>query len=275
MSGDMKTLLYKALAFIKRDFSIESGYQAAFVMGLVESIMLLVVLHFIGQLVAPRASASLSRYGSQYFPFALVGVAFARYFDLMLRMFSESIRNAQVTGCLEAMLCSQTGAVTVVMMSSLYSLISGALQLLLILLGGIVLFHVDLTHINIVATLVVLLVSVAIFVAFGVLSASAIVWLKKGDPITWALGGFGSILGGAYFPIDVMPSWMQKVSFLVPITYSLDALRLTMLKGASIMSVAKPTVTLAIIAAILLPASATIFTAAVRKGRREGTLTQY
>jgi hypothetical protein len=48
-----------------------------------------------------------------------------------------------------------------------------------------------------------------------------------------------------------------------------------MLKGASIMSVAKPTVTLAVIAAILLPASATIFAAAVRKGRREGTLTQY
>lgn len=271
----MKNLFYKALAFIKRDFSIESGYQAAFIMGLVESIMLLVVLHFIGQLIAPKASASLSRYGSHYFPFALVGVAFARYFDLMLRMFSESIRNAQVTGCLEAMLCSQTGAVTVVMMSSFYSLISGAVQLLLILLGGVVLFHVDLTHMNIAATLVVLLVSVAIFVAFGVLSASAIVWLKKGDPITWVLGGFGSILGGAYFPIDVMPVWMQKLSFVIPITYSLDALRRTMLNGDSIMTVAKPTLTLALIAVILLPVSAMIFTSAVRKGKREGTLTQY
>jgi ABC-2 type transport system permease protein len=72
-----------------------------------------------------------------------------------------------------------------------------------------------------------------------------------------------------------MPVWMQKLSFLIPITYSLDALRLTMLKGDSIMSVAKPTVTLAVIAAVLLPASATIFTAAVRKGKKEGTLTQY
>jgi ABC-2 type transport system permease protein len=271
----MRILFYKALAFIKRDFSIESGYQAAFIMGLVESIMLLVVLHFIGQLIAPRASASLSRYGSHYFPFALVGVAFARYFDLMLRMFSESIRNAQVTGCLEAMLCSQTGCITVVMMSSLYSLISGAVQLLLILLGGVLLFRVDLTQMNIAATLLVLLVSVAIFVAFGVLSASAIVWLKKGDPITWILGGFGSILGGAYFPIDVMPTWMQKLSFLVPITYSLDALRLTILRGGTIVSVAKPVGTLAVIAIVLLPVSATLFAAAVRRGRKEGTLMHY
>lgn len=271
----MKMLSHKALAFIKRDFCIESGYQAAFLMGLFEAIMLLVVFHFIGQLISPGASASLGKYGTKYFPFALVGVAFARYFDLMLRMFSESIRNAQVTGCLEAMLCSQTGCITVVLMSSLYSLISGAVQLLLIFVGGVLLFHVDLTQMNVTATILVLIVSVAIFVAFGVLSASAIVWLKKGDPITWVLGGFGSILGGAYFPIDVMPSWMQKVSFLVPITYSLDALRMTILKGGTIATVAKPVGTLAVMAAVLLPASVAIFAAAVRRGRKEGTLTQY
>ena len=109
----MKMLFHKALAFIKRDFCIESGYQAAFIMGLFEAIMLLVVFHFIGQLISPRASASLGKYGSAYFPFVLVGVAFARYFDLMLRMFSESIRNVQVTGCLEAMLCSRTGCITI------------------------------------------------------------------------------------------------------------------------------------------------------------------
>jgi ABC-2 type transport system permease protein len=271
----MRGLLYKAFAFVKRDFCIESGYQAAFVMGVVESIMLLVILHFVGQLVSPRASTSLSRYGTLYFPFVLVGVAFARYFDLMLRMFSESIRTAQVTGCLEAMLCGQTDCITIILMSSLYSLISGAVQLLLILLGGVLIFGVDLKQMNVPATFLVLLVSVAIFVAFGVLSAAAIVWLKKGDPITWILGGFGSILGGAYFPIDVMPVWMQKLSFLVPITYSLDALRLTMLRGGSIMSIARPMWTLAVMAVILLPASVAIFAAAVRKGRREGTLAQY
>lgn len=268
-------MLRKALAFIKRDFSIEAGYQAAFVMGLIESLMLLVILQFVGRLVLPDASDTLSRSGLHYFPFALVGVAFARYFDLMLRIFSESIRSVQVTGCLEAMLCSRTGCVTIVMLSSLYSLISGALQLVLILLGGVLLFGVDLHSINVPATLLVLLVSISIFVAFGVLSASAIVWLKKGDPITWVLGGLGSILGGAYFPIDVMPVWMQKLSLLIPVTYSLSALRQTMLKGASLAAVSRPVVVLAMVAAVMLPLSAAIFAATVKKGRREGTLAQY
>jgi ABC-2 type transport system permease protein len=271
----MMNLVRKAVAFIKRDFCIESGYQAAFIMGLVESLMLLVILHFVGRLIPSTSSGSLSRSGLLYFPFALVGVAFARYFDLMLRMFSESIRTAQVTGCLEAMLCSQTGCIPIVLFSSLYSLLSGAVQLLLILSGGVFLFGVDFSRMNLPATLLVLVLSISIFVAFGVLSASAIVWLKKGDPITWILGGLGSILGGAYFPIDVMPVWMQRVSSLIPITYSLNALRLTMLKGASLGAVAQPVITLAIVAVVILPVSAAIFSATVRRGRREGTLAQY
>ena len=214
----MRSLLYKSFAFIRRDFAIESGYRAAFVMGLIESLMLLVVFHFIGQLIAPNGSASLSRYGSGYFAFALIGVAFARYFDLTLRMFSDSIRTAQVTGCLEAMICTQTGCVPIILMSSLYSLISGGLQLLMILLGGVVLFGVDLSHMSVAPTLLVLVLSIAIFMAFGVLSASAIVWLKKGDPITWILGSFGSILGGAYFPVSVMPGWLQSIASRQPVT---------------------------------------------------------
>lgn len=271
----MHSLIRKAAAFIKRDFRIESGYQVSFIMGLFESLMLLVIFHFIGELISPRGSDALSRYGGRYFPFAIVGIAFARYFDLMLKMFSDSIRLAQVTGCLEAMLSSQTGCVTIVLMSSLYGLVAGAIQLLVILTGGFLLFGISLGHMNVPATLLVLLFSIANFVAFGVLSAAAIVWLKKGDPVTWILGGFGAIVGGAYFPISVMPVWMQKISFLVPISYSLDALRLTMLQGYSIAGVGKSLTVLAAIAIVLVPASLAIFTAAVRNGRREGSLMVY
>ena len=271
----MRVFLSKAGAFVRRDFRIESGYQAAFIMGLVESIMLLAVLHFIGRLVPVGASKGIGSYGRGYFPFALIGVAFARYFDLTLRMFSESIRTAQVTGCLEAMLSSQTGAVTVVTLSSLYSLISGAIQLVMILVGGVVLFRVDLRTMNVPATLLVLFFSIAIFMAFGILSASAIVWLKKGDPITWVLGGMSAILGGAYFPVDVMPAWMQKLSYIIPIRYSLDALRSTMLGGGNLVAVARQLEILLAMAVILVPASAAIFVAAVRNGRKEGTLMQY
>ena len=268
-------LLRKAWAFVVRDFRIESGYKTSFFMRLVESMMLLTLFYFLGELIAPHGNSTLGRYGNHYLPFAIIGVAFARYFDLTLRMFSESIRQAQVTGCLEAMLSSQTGCVPIVLMSSLYSLISGGVQLVLIMLVGGLFFHIDFSRINVPATILVFLFSIAIFVSFGVLSAALVVWLKKGDPVIWILGGFGSIMGGAYFPIEVMPPSLQKVSSLIPITYSLEALRMTMLKGYSVMMVAKPAGILVATSAVLLPSSIALFAAAVRKGRKEGTLMEY
>jgi ABC-2 type transport system permease protein len=269
----MISTLRKAWVFVVRDYRIESGYKASFLLRVLESMMILALFYFLSALIVPNGSPMLAKYGDHYLPFVIIGVAFARYFDLTLRMFSDSIRVAQVSGCLDAMLSSQTGCVPIVLMSSLYSLISGGVQLIIILAAGVA-FGIHF-GINIPATLVVFLLSILIFVSFGVLSAATVVWLKKGDPITWALSGAGAILGGAYFPIGVMPPWIQKISFVLPLTYSLDALRLTMLKGYSLAMVARPVVILTTMTALLLPASAVLFALAVRNGRKEGTLSEY
>jgi ABC-2 type transport system permease protein len=246
-----------------------------FFMTIVDSMMILIFFYFLSKLVAGGESRYLGRFGGNFLSFSVIGLAFARYFQLTLRMFSESIRTAQLSGCLEAMLSSQTDALTIVLMSSLYGLISGAAQPLLILLAGVLVMGVDLSHMNVLATLLVLAFSILTFVAFGVLSAATILCLKKGDPLAWILGGMGTMLGGAYFPIEVLPQWLRQVSFLIPITYSLEALRLTMLRGYTLEMVARPLLVLAVMAAILLPGSLALFAAMVRKGRIEGTLMQY
>ncbi len=271
----MALLIRKAAAFIRRDFQIESSYKMSFVMNAIDSLMVLIFFYFLNGLVSSGDSRFTARYGGNYLAFVVIGVAFARYFQLTLRMFSDSIRAAQLSGCLEAMLSSQTDSLTIVLMSSLYGLISGALQPLVIIAAGVLVMGVNLSHVNILSTILVLAFSLLTFVAFGVLSAATILWLKKGDPLAWILGGMGTMLGGAYFPIDILPAWVQKISFLIPITYSLDALRLTILKGYSIGMIVQPIVTLGLMAAILLPLSLAVFAAMVRKGRIEGTLTQY
>ena len=151
----MTSLLRKALAFIRRDFQIESSYKMSFVMNIVDSMMVLIFFYFLDQLVSRGESRFLARYGGNFLAFAVVGLAFARYFQLTLRMFSESIRTAQLSGCLEAMLSSQTDALTIVLMSSLYGLLSGAVQPLLILIAGGLIMGVDLSHMNVLATILV------------------------------------------------------------------------------------------------------------------------
>jgi ABC-2 type transport system permease protein len=96
----MTMLLRKAGAFIRRDFQIESSYKMNFVMGVIDSLIVLVFFYFLDKLVAEGGSSTLARYGGDYLSFVLIGLAFARFFQLTLKMFSDSIREAQVTGCL-------------------------------------------------------------------------------------------------------------------------------------------------------------------------------
>ena len=65
-------------------------------------------------------------------------------------------------------------------------------------------------------------------------------------------GRLGHNARGAFFPIDVLPVWLQHISFLIPITYSLDALRLTMLRGYSVQMAARPILTLSLMVIVLL-----------------------
>lgn len=268
-------LLRKSGAFIRRDFQIESSYKLNFVMGLIDSLLILVFFYFLDKLVDQGNSQNLAKYGGDYLSFALIGLAFTRYFQLTLKMFSDSIRQAQVTGCLEAMLSSQTDSLTIVLMSSLYGLISGTIQLVIILAVGTFFAGVDFSHLNVLSTTLVFSVSVLSFVAFGVLSASAILWLKKGDPFSWLLIGSGTMLGGAYFPVSLLPAWLQHISYLIPFTHSLEALRLTMLRNYTVEQVAQPLLILGVMSAILLPASLCLFAIVVRQGRKDGSLMQY
>jgi ABC-2 type transport system permease protein len=39
----------------------------------------------------------------------------------------------------------------------------------------------------------------------GIISAAFIMRFKKGNPVTWMVATASELLGGVYFPIDVLP----------------------------------------------------------------------
>ncbi|MBU0754348.1 MAG: ABC transporter permease, partial [Planctomycetes bacterium] len=173
------------------------------------------------------------------------------------------------------MLGSQTRPTTLVCLSALYGLFSTTVHLALIFAVAVVFFGFDISHAHVATALTVFFFSVITFIAFGILAATAIVQFKRGDPVTWLFTNLGVVLGGAYFPLEVMPGWLQRVSWFNPITHSLEALRLTLLKGYSFAQVAEPLWFLAGTGIVLLPLSLALFSWSVRKGRKDGTLMQY
>jgi ABC-2 type transport system permease protein len=267
--------LTKARIFLKKDFVIESSYKLNFLMTLLNSVIPVVSFFFIAKLVSGSQALSLEKYGGNYFAFALIGIAFTRFFQLAVETFSGSIKRAQMAGCLEAILSSQTDAKTVVLLSSVYSFLAAGIQLIFMFLIAVLFFDFSFGNTNVPAALVSLAVSMVIFVSLGIFSAAGTVVFKQGEPIGWLFGAISAFIGGAMFPVGIMPLWLQYIAMIFPITYALDAIRLSVLQGYSIAMLQSELLIMAGMSLVLFPLSLKTFEWAVEKGKRDGTLMQY
>lgn len=271
----MYVSLWKIAAFIKRDFLVESSYKAAFVLQMVSTVLPLFSFYFIGKLVDSDEDSSLHQYGGDYFEFVLIGVGLASYLLSTLRTFGNIVRRAQTSGVLEVTLSTRTSPQSIILYSSCYTVLAALVQLLFLFAVGWIVFRVDYSRADALSVLVTLLLSMASSVALGILSATAIVMLKKGDPIEFVTVAATSVLAGTYFPVDLLPDSLEAVSQILPITHALEAMRLAMFKGQNIVELWYPLCILAVITAVLLPSSLYSFAWAVERGRRDGSLGRY
>lgn len=269
------SFIEKSLAFLWRDFINEASYKFAFFLQLVGILVSMITYFFLSKLLGDIGVSYLKPYGGNYFSFILIGVAFFSYLRISIDGISKSIREGQMLGTLEALLVTQTGIPTIIISSSLYSFIFASFKVAVYLLLGVFVFGVNMGNANFAGALLILFLTIISFSSFGILSASFVMVLKRGDPISSIFTSVSGILGGLYYPVSILPGWLQKLSYLLPVTYSLEGMRLALLQGYSIRALLPNIVALILFSIIMLPLSIFIFGYAVKRAKIDGTLTQY
>ncbi len=264
-----------ASAFLKRDLSLSLSYRLSFLLQLVGILFSVSTFYFLSELFGKALLPQLAQYGGDYFSFALIGLAFNGYLGLSLSNFAASIREGQMMGTLEIMLLSPTRLSAILVSSSLYSYLLATVNALVYLIVGTLLFGFNMSHINIITALVVLVLSIASFSGIGILSAAVVMLVKKGDPVAWLFGGLSSLLAGVYYPISVLPDWLEPLSRFIPMTYALDAMRLAVLKGSSLAELRFDILVLLGFTIALTPLAFLVFGKALKRAKIEGSLTQY
>ncbi|MDP3940048.1 MAG: ABC transporter permease [Deltaproteobacteria bacterium] len=265
--------LSKGLAFLRRDLLLQSSYRASFVLNIVGIFFSVAIFYYLGKLIGPAVEGRLG--GTDYFSFVLVGIAFYNFLGTALNSFSGSLRQAQLTGTLEPVLVTPVGIPTLLFGSSLYSFLYTSLTAVAYLIVAALFFDFDLSRANLGAACLTLLLTVVAFSGLGILSASFTLRWKRGDPLAFFLGTASALLGGVYFPVEVIPGWLQKVAAWIPLTYALSAMRGAILEGAATSALSRDLLVLALFAAVLVPLSVLAFSLALRAARRDGTLGQY
>lgn len=279
MKGDIRvpvTLLPRQLwSFLVRDFYTETSYRLGFLVGIVGIFFRAFIFYFLAQLVNDSAAPLLTDYHGDYFAFILIGIAFGSYFGTGLTGFTTALRQAQTTGTLESLLMTPTPVSFIIIGSAAWSYTYTTFRVFVYLLIGTLLLGLNLSQANYLAALVVLILSIIAFASIGIIAASLIMVIKRGDPITALFGNLANLVGGVYYPIEILPGWLQWLAKLLPITYALRAMRLSLLNGAGWVELAPDLLALVVFCLILFPTSLLIFRAAVERARADGSLAQY
>ncbi|MFQ5574714.1 MAG: ABC transporter permease, partial [Terriglobia bacterium] len=173
----------KLLAFLKRDFRNEVSYRFSFFMRFFGIFFSVTTFFFVAQLFGKSVSPHLEAYGGDYFSFVLIGIAFSGFLGTGLSTFSSSISSAQAQGTLEAMLVTPTKLSAIIVLSSFWSFLFTSFNVLVYLVFGAAVFGMNLGNVNILAALLILALTIVAFSGVGVISASFIMVLKRGDPI--------------------------------------------------------------------------------------------
>jgi ABC-2 type transport system permease protein len=262
-------------AFLRRDFSIALSYRLGFILQIGGIFFGVASFYFLSRLFGNALVPQLDQYGGDYFSFVLIGLAFNGYLGLSLSSFASSIREGQMTGTLEIMLLSPTRLSAILFSSSLWDYLLTTINVVVYLLFGALVFGFNLSQANYLTAFVVLILSVTSFSGIGILSAAIVLVVKKGDPIAWIFGGVSTLLAGVYYPITVLPDWLTPLSHALPMTYSLDAMRLAMLRGYSLFEVRNDILILLGFTLVLTPLAFLVFRKALKRAKVEGSLIQY
>lgn len=273
--GGWRAELPKVAAFLRRDFLTALSYRTAFVADILQLCSHLLLFGLIGKLVDPRTLPSYGGDPTGYLEFVAIGAMLSLVFGLLLERVATAIRAEQMMGTLEALLVSPVRVATVQAGSVAFDAVQVPLRMALFL--GLVALTVGLE-----LDLGGALPAVAVLVAFipfvwglGLVSAAAMVTFRRGAGVTGLAGILLGLSSGAYFPLTVLPGWLEGVLSWNPLAIALEAMRSALIGGEGWGSVGPDVLLLVPMSVLALMAGAVAFRAAVARERRNGSLGMY
>lgn len=276
LAGRLTTALGEAAklpAFLRRDFLTAWSYRMAFVGDAINMAFQALLFFYLGRIVDPSLLPTYGGGEISYFEFVIVGIAITMVVGVGLFKAAGALRNEQLMGTLEVLLMTPTSTATIQFGSVAYDLLYVPLRTAVFFVAVVLAAEVQINSGGILPAAVVLLSFMPFVWGLGILYAASTITFKV------ATGGFIvsllTMTSGAYFPLAVLPGWVETLAEANPMTLAVEAMRETLYGSSGWSDVGGAL-------AVLLPASLTTlglgivaFRAAVRRERRRGTLGLY
>lgn len=270
----MERALRQTWAFVFRGFHLSRRYLSWEIV-------------FVFYAVVTSATIALIGVAAGDYQLTLTLVVGALLWNFLSKLYQEiaiSIAYERWEGTLEYTFMAPVSRIIHLLGVSLTALIYSILQTSIVLMGLLLFTDLSLAGANLWGVLLVLLVSTLAFVGLGLMAAILpLMSPERGAEATNIFQGLLLLVSGIYYPVEILPGWLQPLSMLSPATYTLNACRKLIgighagstperLVGAGISTVWPELAMLTLMGVILIPLGLWVFGRAETWAKHTGKL---
>jgi ABC-2 type transport system permease protein len=210
--------------------------------------------------MAPYAVTSEGVVGgnTNYFEFIAPGMMMMTVMMSVMTGLPGAINREREMGTLDGVMVAPINRVSIILGKTLAQLTRGLLQGFIIMVLAMVLFGVTIQG-SIILVIGLLLLGVFSFVGLGVCLTSIAKDQETATMIMMTIMFPMMFLSGIFFPIKMMPGFMQTISNILPLTYASDAMRKVMVLGAGVPQIATDLTVLIIFGVVMLAIAVPLF----------------
>ena len=266
----MEQILRQTWAFVFRDYHLTRRYMSWVVVFTFYAVVNSATIALIGVAAGDRRLTLT----------LLVGVLLWNFLSVLFQEIANSITYERWEGTLEYTFMAPVSRLTHLAGVSLYNLVYSVVRSFIII-GGLMLFiDLDLSRANRWGPLVVLVVSSLAFMGLGLMAAALpVLSPERGAEATNIFQGILLLVSGVYYPVEVLPGWLQPLAAVSPATYALSASRkligiegAEMTDGAPLSAVTYELTVLAFMGVVMIPLGLYVFSLVERWAKRTGKL---
>ncbi|GAC1321487.1 MAG: hypothetical protein NVSMB22_07120 [Chloroflexota bacterium] len=202
-----------------------------------------------------------------------VGTLTWSYMASLFNAIAESVQWERWEGTIEYTMMAPISRLTYVLGSCLFGVVYGLARTAFVVAALILMFHLEANSAGMLPALAIIAVGSISFVGIGIMAATLpLLFTEKGAQMTYVIEACLLLVSGVYYPVSVLPMWMQPLSHISPATYILSGIRDQLVGHGHNVPLAPTLLPLAVIGIITVPLGIWLFSWAEHYAKRTGRL---
>jgi ABC-2 type transport system permease protein len=203
----------------------------------------------------------------------LIGAVIWSYLGIVFEILTETVAWERWEGTIEYTFMAPLSRAVHLLGMGAFAVLYGVIRTALLFAVVALFFGLDFPAADFGAALALLAVASVSFVGIGMVTAVLpLISPEKGAQLGFIAQGMLLVVSGVYYPVEVMPGWMEAVAAISPATYALEGIRAAILDGAGLGDLGGDLWPLAVLGVASIPLGLAVFRTGERYAKRHGKL---